>query len=91
MAVRDDVEGPQGPEKKSAGGVGAAGPEIQLQQGLPNAGSEAVPEKEFTLTFKESELNLILRGLGDLPARMTFLLLNKIFSSIEEQKVVEQP
>jgi len=47
------------------------------------------PEKEeqqYSFSFRESEVNLLLKALGDLPTKETYHLVNKIFILVGQQK-----
>jgi hypothetical protein len=43
-------------------------------------------EQQFSFLFKESEVNLLLKALGDLPTKETFHLVSKIFATVGQQK-----
>jgi hypothetical protein len=45
-------------------------------------------ETEVSLKLTEQEINLVLRGLGELPARLSFNLIAKIQMMLQEKKDV---
>jgi len=40
----------------------------------------------FTFTFTEEELNLVFRGLGELPAKLSLELIQKLSKEAQEQQ-----
>ena len=46
-----------------------------------------VKEQEFVFKFTETEVNLILRGLGELPTKIAYNFVGKIITEIDKQKV----
>lgn len=61
-------------------------PEISLEE-MPQVEALAPVEQEFTFKLKESEVNLILRGLGELPLKDAYNFVGKFISEISKQKV----
>lgn len=41
--------------------------------------------QEFTFIFTEQELNILVSGLAELPAKVSFDLINKIHKEVKEQ------
>lgn len=90
-------EGPQGPaettvtnteESNSSTGTGGVDG-MPFVPPLPEGEVVVTPEQEFTFVFKETEVNLILKALGDLPTKMTFHLVTKIFIEVDKQRQVK--
>lgn len=42
--------------------------------------------KPFTFQFTPDEINIIMQGLGELPAKMSLRLIGKIHNAVDEQK-----
>jgi len=72
-------------------------PELEIQEGpLPEAKPEELPQTEqqvlkpkneiFHFDFRESEVNLLLKALGELPTKETFNLVSRIFVLVGQQK-----
>jgi hypothetical protein len=49
------------------------------------AHAQQQPERQFTLTITESEARLVDAGLGELPTKATFALVNKLHQQLTEQ------
>lgn len=45
---------------------------------------------EFSLKLTEEELNLIVQGLGELPAKISYDLITKILTNIKEQTLIKK-
>lgn len=61
----------------------------QLQQPQP---VESKPEKpaDYAFNFTELEVNIILKGLGELPTKEAFNIVNKILLVFHNQRAVQE-
>ena len=78
----DDAEKDLGQEQSPVKDTNTAeGPEISLEE------QPQVEEQKFTFEFTETEVNLILRGLGEIPLKFAYNFVGKIVTEIDKQKI----
>jgi len=46
---------------------------------------------DFTFNFTEQQVNLLLAGLGELPAKLSLSMIQEIHKQVQEQQKQEQP
>lgn len=85
---KEDLGQEQSPVKDTIGTMEEA-PGISLEEQPQQEARIEAPkaEPEFTFLFTETEVNLILRGLGELPTKIAYNFVGKIITEIDKQKV----
>ena len=88
---KEDLGQEQSPVKDTIGTTEEAAPiapEIFLEEQPQEAKVEAPKvEQEFIFKFTETEVNLILRGVGELPTKIAYNFVGKILTEVDKQKV----
>lgn len=60
------------------------------EKATPEQAVEQAPERVFNFSFTESQANLILRTLAELPYKQTFEIINMIQRQAAEQLIRDQ-